>query len=591
MNTYFRIALVALSTCLLFSCSDELIVQQEPVSVPMEDDGLVAYPKAMANTRSMSIEQNWEEWKTVELSTGADVETPWSDRAVMTAIPGEIRKDVKAENGWNLIAHTVNGYGEPGKNYLIFHNKYTGILKVFYYLEPGFAESQNTAMWMIFFETPSAHLAFAEEYAALSTQKDSNVIYTGNITNTPSKGFTPGWNCFQITLAYDPNFTTGDLQFNPYNMTTKDIKLSGTIETTTEGLLITATKSNIFDNAVVSAANFVGGKAEKWVKNAVSQSVFKEIGSFIVKGAGSIVSSGVSTLLGFFTGGFDETGQTTQAIQLRTSGTITLPGTLEEVSSSPVGPLSFPISTDLVGKLGAWSLKRAPTLRLNPYGLHVGQHPDHEYVQLYDIQVPYIYSLDLEDVIDINPEALSQIEGYSISGTIYETNQIVANDVLHQGIGSVASTFGGEYVHLYKNLYAPREIWPGVVLKDINGNDLANFEANAPLEAYIPNRPDGQPGAQPNFTFDSGYVLAITVRFVVNNNGKRNYFESTHMCVPKFAWDYDISPGAYYYSYPYVPIDVNAPIFNSVLQTDSSSVIVPLAIDSEGVEKMRNIIE
>ena len=58
MKTYFCTALVALSACLLFSCSDELIVQQEPVSVPIEDDGLVAYPKAMATTRSMSIAQD-----------------------------------------------------------------------------------------------------------------------------------------------------------------------------------------------------------------------------------------------------------------------------------------------------------------------------------------------------------------------------------------------------------------------------------------------------------------------------------------------------------------------------------------------------
>ena len=36
-----------------------------------------------------------------------------------------------------------------------------------------------------------------------------------------------------------------------------------------------------------------------------SEKVFKEIKSLIVKGAGSLVSSGVSTLLGAFTGGFD----------------------------------------------------------------------------------------------------------------------------------------------------------------------------------------------------------------------------------------------------------------------------------------------
>ena len=78
-----------------------------------------------------------------------------------TAIPYDIRMDIKSVDGWELIAHTVNGYGDLGVNYLIFHNKYTGVLKVFYYLEPEQAQfADNTAMWKLHFEIPQSCLAF-----------------------------------------------------------------------------------------------------------------------------------------------------------------------------------------------------------------------------------------------------------------------------------------------------------------------------------------------------------------------------------------------------------------------------------------------
>ena len=131
-------------------------------------------------------------------------------------------------------------------------------------------------------------------------------IYVGNISNDDSKGYTVGWNCFQTELAYDPNLKGGTLQIIPHSCTTSTIELDGDFESTTEGLILSSTTYNKGDKIVKSVAKYAGDKAEKWVEKAIeSEKVFKEIKSLIVKGAGSLVSSGVSTLLGAFTGGFD----------------------------------------------------------------------------------------------------------------------------------------------------------------------------------------------------------------------------------------------------------------------------------------------
>ena len=204
MKKHFIVsALLGLSLCI--SCKDEQIQQECVVDAAItENDGEVAYPKRM-KTRSQSIEQDWEKWETVALATGDVVDVPWNKKSTSGAIPYDIRNDIEAKNGWDLIAHTVNGYGSFNKNYLIFHNKYTGILKVFYYMEASQAELQNTAIWKLVLETPSSNFVFVDEYAGLSTQKDKREMYLSDLTNDDTRGFTLGWNCFQAELAYDPD--------------------------------------------------------------------------------------------------------------------------------------------------------------------------------------------------------------------------------------------------------------------------------------------------------------------------------------------------------------------------------------------------
>ena len=171
---------IALLTFVISACRNvEDSLLETPVN-PIQESRLIAYPKKsdLGNmTRSETVGLDWENWETVALASGVLVAPPWANNPVASDIPEEIRKDIKATDGWDLIVHTVNGYGEQGLNYLIFHNKFTGILKVFYYLEQSGAQLQNTAIWKIHFESPQSLLAFASDYAGDATKDSPSDLY------------------------------------------------------------------------------------------------------------------------------------------------------------------------------------------------------------------------------------------------------------------------------------------------------------------------------------------------------------------------------------------------------------------------------
>ena len=237
----------------------------------------------------------------MQLASGSYVHTPWNKKITSGTIPYEIRTDILPSDGWDLIAHTVNGYGENGMNYLIFHNHYTGILKIFYYLEPNSSNLQNTAIWKLHFENPQSFLAFTGEYARLSTDKSVRDIYLSNITSDDSRGFNVGWNCFQVELAYDPDFTEGSLQIIPMSMTTSSIKLDGNLNSKTKGTVISTTTSNPLNGVVKGVASLVGNTAKDWVSDQVKDANFgDDVKKSLSSGAGSLVTSAVGAALGSF---------------------------------------------------------------------------------------------------------------------------------------------------------------------------------------------------------------------------------------------------------------------------------------------------
>jgi len=552
---YYLLFLIFLS-----SCSVDNIVDHQTLSFEKCDstNGKVAYPNRWNNlTRSSVVTSSWEKWETVQLASGSYVHTPWNKKITSGTIPYEIRTDILPSDGWDLIAHTVNGYGENGMNYLIFHNHYTGILKIFYYLEPNSSNLQNTAIWKLHFENPQSFLAFTSEYARLSSDKSVRDIYLSNITKDDSKGYTVGWNCFQVELAYDPDFSEGSLQIIPMSMTTSSIKFTENFDSKTDGTIISTTTSNPLNGVVKGVASLVGAKAEDWVSDQVKKAKFgNKIIKVLSSGANSLVTSGVGAALGSFIGVFSKTTQTTQTVQLNTVGSVELDGELKTLQTGLIVPLSMSISVKNVGRLGVWCLTKKPAVLVNPYVVLEKQNIETPF--WFDYRMYASTDWDNREYVVFNPDLVSRLGGSNPARVRVETQ--IGGPCVQNAFGTKYSDHGmvdfitnGNW--LYGKTYTMGNSYYLVTLPfwDEDGNVIDDMDiSQAPIETYIPTTPDGLPGARSEFDTFSDFISLFNIKI---NTKEGNMVSLYHKFVPYLKWDYSrFDDHLYLEEYPNVPI-------------------------------------
>lgn len=520
---------------------------------------LVAYPKKdRMLTRGSTSLYEWEKWTQVTLASGKTVNTPWNETVSGGAIPYDVRTDIKGDDGWDLIAHTMNGYGEDGMNYLIFHNHYTGIMKVFYYLESNSSNLQNTALWKLHFENPQSFLAFTGEYARLSTDKSVRDIYLSNITSDDSKGYNVGWNCFQVELAYDPDFTEGSLQIIPMSMTTSSIKLNGNLNYKTQGTIISTTTSNPLNGVVKGVASLVGSTAKDWVSDQVKDANFgDDVKKSLSSGAGSLVTSAVGAALGSFVGSFSKTTQTTQSVQLNTVGTVELEGEMKTLQTGLIVPLSMSISVKDVGHLGVWCLTKKPSVLVNPYVVLEKQNTETPF--WFDYKMFANTDWDNESNVVFNPDLVTKLGGanpaqvwmdtqiggprqYYAFGTRYTDHQMVSFVTLGDWLYGETYEMGASYYRV------TLPFW------DEDGNVIEDMDiSQAPIETYIPTTPDGHRGARPEFDTFSDFISLFNIKI---NTKEGNAVSLYHKFVPYLKWDYSkFDDHLYLEEYPNVPIE------------------------------------
>ena len=554
-RNYLLIMITAVFCCVIYACDDE----ENFTNISMTSQQLVmdsiAYPKKQGITRSLPLENNWENWEYVTLHSGAKPYTPWNPKISSAALPYDIRMDIKAEDGWDLIAHSVNStIGDNGQNYLVFHNKFTGVLKVFYYLEADHAQLQNNGIWKLIFEAPQSFLAFQGEYAKPISKANEEIAYVENITTDDSKGFSVGWNCFQIELAYDPDFSEGTLQIIASSLENAEINLSGDFDSETKGWIINATQKNKFSNIINGVAGLSGDYATNWLKEEQEKNNFSSnLKNVLIDGAKSIVTNGISSLLGSFLGGFNQTKQTVQSVQLKTNGKINISGTIHEVRTGLVSPLNMSISTKDVGKLGAWNMKDDPYITANPYSTHRSQDPTQTTVHIYNVFLNRHYS-DVDKLFTINPEIQPYINSYSVNYHVYHSTKEVLN------LAFKDKGYFPQY-HLEKQrgkfLYNDLSEVPldnmgaTVYIYDENGEVINNLGDDAPYEIFLATAPDGTAGACPDFNCPSHYILSVEVTFHTKNGGT---VVSNHMFPLYMKWDLNsYRDGLYNILYPAVP--------------------------------------
>ena len=117
-NLVFSIMVII--TMVITSCQDEAFVESQIVVTENIDNGIVYPLSKKAQTRSLSaFDTDWENQTEVVLNNGETVNLPWyySD----ANLPTQMAYDVKKEDGWQLILHTISGNGltqDINKNYM-----------------------------------------------------------------------------------------------------------------------------------------------------------------------------------------------------------------------------------------------------------------------------------------------------------------------------------------------------------------------------------------------------------------------------------------------------------------------------------------
>lgn len=320
-----------------------------------------------ADTRmGARMESSWDSCNECLLPSGENVTSPWAD-IVKTSIPNDVRKDVKAEDGWVILDTTVDfiGYSttvtsaDSELNYIILYNTLTGVLKGFYYAET--MSPNNCGFWQLSTSAPTKLFNFlpyfAEPMDGASPQK---AIISTVSTNGITDGFEKGWNCFVQELSYDPNSTSQKLNISAFALNKAKINLSGAYKLKSSGTIVSTTgeKSNLIDGL----ATGMGSAAKEWVKDNTGDKskpikyAGTIVGSVLDKGISGFVSAGLYKVFGSLLG----TTKTSMDLSFSTNGSATITGELVNASSGLIPPIAGLNLNNGNTALGIWNLSSKP---------------------------------------------------------------------------------------------------------------------------------------------------------------------------------------------------------------------------------------
>lgn len=388
----------------------------------------------LLDTRSITTMTSpvFDWWDTTSVSLPGlanPVVLPWYNGA-NTQIPYYLLEEYEPKDGWEMVYNYCINYlpGELNKNYLIFYNKFTGILRIFYYNNNQIAPS-SVSFWRFEITASTSMLNATGIWSMpMSERVSSPYVYVSNITSVPSKSISMGWNCFDVELAYDDQIINKNARFNIniYNIDKEKIKLSGDLQIETEGVIVTATSSS-FPAWTRKSSKVAGDEAKGFLQKMLKKtSLNGKISSIVSGGVSSLVENGVGRLLGSIVGKKDNTYNS--QVKLTSTGEVKINGELEALNLPNISTLmknpmpgtrkqandNFLPSYDL--PLGVWSVEELPAVYLCPvrmWGLNglSSQQSQGVYIGLVHQEDLLYYEPD-SIKIKINPALLHLVEKY-----------------------------------------------------------------------------------------------------------------------------------------------------------------------------------
>ena len=476
------------------------------------------------------------------LSSGETVRTPWAEFSV-GSIPTDVRQDVKEINGWRILYSNVNiigydhqvNYVAPNCDYLVLYNKYTGVMKGFYYARQ--AQGNNHVYWTLTVPESNTKLFnfTLQNHAVPMNESVTNKIIVSNVTTDGVGGLTQGWNCF-ITpeLAYDPNSMNQHLNIQANAINSAQYDFSGNYHSVSEGTIITSTNSQ---NPVVSSlidgfATCFGDSAESWL---LGDSAIKGISNTLLNtvinsGPAALISFGLNKIFGSFLG---TSSTSTKNIQFTTKGSVTVSGNSTQPMTGYIMPLSGMPLGGIGENLGVWNLTETPRYEITSYPLlkKVEQNYGH---------VDYFYRVEGCPVIN-----------YVVNPSVDASKHMTYSIVCYQPYLDNHTTYEPSFKEHGLNLVNMYGLNKNLIYND-GDNQIFSMPQNYIVVGpdVVPNR--ATPNNKPTYDFEySNYDIRQNMVFKVVlhlSNHINTYSSKTFYIKSKYNMERNARPRTYTYS-------------------------------------------
>ncbi len=410
-----------------------------------------------------------------------EVDAPWNEDASSTLMSEDICMDVKKKDGWEVAFSLLNQHGHADKNYFGLYNKYTGVLRIFYYCNKNVTGSGSDFAFEVMLGGDKSVPAFYNtlRYGIPADSKvnmnvdvlNSGLAKTFYLLTTPysdmgQRTLTQGWHAFDIDMsAYTgKSFKTdgGDMKIACKTSTTANVSLGTDIT----GKIYGDISASIDRKSMVASADGVGSILSNisGILGNTSASSLASIEETICKGALSSLNTyslWASTACNIAAHVYDFATGTENIpkdslhgkLDLKTNATADTKGYMTAQTANDVKAFTLKKSAfngaSNFGK-GVWQITTSPTIyvindvvlytptttgrvSVYTYGCH-----ENEYVMngFKDLRLPYFYDPTSFDVI-INPELFPDAKNVKVMSYcgVYANSTEVNNDAFRQAIG------------------------------------------------------------------------------------------------------------------------------------------------------------
>lgn len=327
------------------------------------------------------------------------VNLPWYNGTKQTNLPEGFCDDITPEMGWEWVANYCGSRSVVNNNFFALYNKYTGILRFFYYMPQG-TDTGNDHVWQV---SMTDNLA-THTTIPYGVPNDRTITNKAAINQTGQGTYmdyiTPwvdyrsndglivpndGWWAFDVDLSLTrPETISNDdnikLQMRSWDtnhtslystiLANIDGEMKGSFEGQTKTPLIASSSKGIFGR--VGDLVKLGTKVKDAVTNLYSGNVVGAIkgGVDLAKNGASLASGKTKASGGATSGTFDGTFDGT--INMMMNGTINTDGVIQG-SQPTVGVASptfylkdFDTKSSHLGQ-GVWNLKKTPVVYRTNY--------------------------------------------------------------------------------------------------------------------------------------------------------------------------------------------------------------------------------